>query len=72
VPGRQWLRVLSSNSVSIPIDNLIFAVGAFAWTLPWKTVWQIFFFNLLVKFAVTLVTIPWIYLIPERGKSKYE
>lgn len=72
VRGRQWLRVLSSNSVSIPIDNLIFAVGAFAWTLPWQTVWQIFFFNLLVKFAVTLVTIPWIYLIPERGKSKHE
>ncbi len=26
----QWLRVLVSNAVSIPIDNLVFAIGAFA------------------------------------------
>ena len=38
----QWLRVLLSNSVSVPVDNLIFAVGAFGWLLPWGVVWQIF------------------------------
>ena len=26
----QWLRVLVSNAVSVPVDNLVFAVGAFA------------------------------------------
>ncbi len=26
----QWARVLVSNSVSVPVDNLIFSVGAFA------------------------------------------
>ena len=40
----QWARVLVSNAVSLPIDNLIFAVGAFgalpfltdaSGTLPW-------------------------------------
>ena len=60
----QWLRVLVSNSVSIPADNLIFAVGAFAITLPWNVVWQIFLINLIVKFAMTLVSIPLIYLAP--------
>jgi len=50
-----------SNAVSIPIDNLIFAVGAFAFLLPWEVVWQIFLFNLLIKFAVTLVSLPLIY-----------
>jgi hypothetical protein len=58
------LRVLASNSVAIPLDNLIFTVGAFAWSLSWGTVWQIFLINLIVKFAVTLVSIPWIYLVP--------
>lgn len=60
----QWLRVLVSNSISVPIDNLIFAVGAFGWVLPWPVVWQIFIFNLLVKYGVTIVSLPLIYLVP--------
>lgn len=62
----QWARVVLSNSVSIPIDSLIFSVGAFGWTLPWSVVWQIFFFNVLIKYGVSLVSIPLIYLVPER------
>ena len=62
----QWLRVLVSNGLSIPVDNLLFAVGAFGWLLPWNTVWQIFLFNLLAKFGLTLVSLPWIYLAPEK------
>jgi queuosine precursor transporter len=62
----QWLRVLVSNSVSIPVDNVIFAVGAFGWMLPWDVVWQIFLVNLIVKYAVTLVSLPLIYVAPDR------
>ena len=58
----QWARVLASNSVSVPVDNLIFAVGAFGGVLPWDVVWQIFLFNLLLKYAVTLVSMPLIYV----------
>lgn len=58
----QWARVLLSNTVSIPIDNLIFATGAFAFILPWDVVWQIFLFNLVVKYAVTLISLPLIYV----------
>jgi len=58
----QWARVLVSNSVSIPIDNLIFALGAFGGLLPFAVVWQIFLFNLIVKFGVTLVSLPLIYV----------
>lgn len=65
----QWLRVLVSNSVSVPVDNLIFAVGAFGWVLPWPVVRQIFIFNLLVKYAVTLVSLPLIYLAPNRSQA---
>jgi hypothetical protein len=52
--------------VSVPVDNLIFAVGAFAFTLPWGVVWEIFFFNLVVKGIVTLLSLPLIYLVKER------
>ncbi len=58
----QWLRVLTSNTVSIPIDNLIFCIGAFAWAMPWSTVWDIFLFNLIVKYGVMLFSIPLIYM----------
>ena len=65
----QWMRVLLSNSVSIPLDSLIFSVGAFAGILPWDVVWQIFAFNLLVKYGMTLISLPFIYLVkdPESG-----
>ncbi len=64
----QWLRVLVSNSVSIPADNLIFAVGAFAslpflrtGALPWATVWDIFLVTLVIKSLVSVVSLPFIY-----------
>ncbi len=65
----QWLRVLTSNSVSVPVDNLIFAVGAFAFSLPWSVVWEIFVFNLVVKYGLTLLSLPFIYTVRET-KSK--
>ena len=63
----QWARVLTSNSVSVPVDNLIFAIGAFGGVLPWDIVRQIFFFNLLIKYGVTLLSLPLIYLVPDRA-----
>ena len=54
-----------SNSASVPVDNIIFAVGAFGWILPWAIVWQIFVFNLVVKYLVTLVSLPLIYIAPD-------
>ena len=62
----QWARVLVSNSISVPIDNVIFAVGAFAITLPWAVVFEIFVFNLIVKFTVTVLSLPLIYIVPDR------
>lgn len=68
----QWLRVLTSNSVSVPVDNVIFAVGAFGWLLPWMVVWEIFLVNLIVKYAVTLVSLPLIYAAPDRDWGQDE
>jgi len=63
----QWARVLVSNGVSVPLDSLIFSWGAFGGQLPSATVWSIFWANVLVKGVVTLVSLPGIYLVPERG-----
>jgi uncharacterized integral membrane protein (TIGR00697 family) len=71
----QWARVLVSNAIAIPIDSLVFAVLAFAplpgledhfLTVPWSVVWQIFLFNVGVKVVVTLISMPLIYLVPDR------
>lgn len=68
----QWLRVLISNGASVPVDNLIFAVGAFALTLPWAEVGQIFLFNLMIKYGMTLLSLPLIYLTPGEGQTTLE
>ena len=62
----QWMRVLSSNAVSIPVDSLIFCWGAFGFALPHDVVWSIFFANIIVKGAVTVVSLPAIYLVKEK------
>ena len=58
----KWGRVFVSNTVSIPVDNAIFCVGAFAGTYGWDIIWQIFMFNFIVKYAISLISIPLIYL----------
>ncbi len=63
----QWLRVLSSNALSVPLDSLIFCWGAFGGVLPAATVWSIFAANLILKGAVTVASLPAIYLVREGG-----
>jgi uncharacterized integral membrane protein (TIGR00697 family) len=76
--GHQWARVAVSNAASVPIDNVLFAVLAFGavpglaghdLTLPWSAVWDIFLVNLTVKAAVSAVSLPLIYLSPDRDWS---
>lgn len=59
------LGVLFSNSIALVIDSVIFCFIAFAGVLPATTVVQIIITNILIKFVVTLVSIPTIKLIPE-------
>ena len=74
----QWARVAVSNAVSVPLDNVIFAVGAFgalpllgdhALTLPWGAVWEVFLVNLTVKALVSAASLPLIYLAPDPHAS---
>jgi len=62
----QWGRVLVSNAVSVPVDSAVFVVGAFAGVLPADVVLSIFAANVLLKSAVTLVSLPGIYAVKGR------
>lgn len=63
----QWTRVLASNAVSVPLDSFLFSVLAFGGVLPWPVVWSIAFANIIIKGLVTIISMPWIYLV--RGKE---
>jgi len=62
----QWLRVLTSNAVSLPIDSLVFVWGAFGGVYTAAVVWSIFTANIILKGAVTILSLPFIYLVPEK------
>ena len=59
----QWGRVLASNAVSVPIDSILFVSIAFIGQFNLPTLLSIFLANVLIKFSVTLFSIPGIYLI---------
>jgi queuosine precursor transporter len=65
----QWMRVLVSNTISIPLDSLIFSWAAFGGVLTNPVVWSIFLSNVLVKGVTTLVSLPFIYLVRDRENS---
>jgi hypothetical protein len=65
----QWGRVLASNAIAVPIDSALFVWLAFGGLLPGSealaagVLVSIFWANVLFKGAVTLVSIPGIYLV---------
>lgn len=65
----QWARVLFSNSLSIPLDSLVFAWLAFGGVFPGAVVWSIVGSNILVKGITTVLSIPGIYLVKEAPES---
>jgi len=62
----QWMRVLTSNSVSVPLDSALFCGLAFIGRMPFLVVVSIFWANVIIKGITTLVSLPWIYLVKER------
>jgi len=62
----QWLRVVVSNSVSIPIDSVLFPLIAFAGVVSWTAMFQMFATNIIVKAIMTGLSFWMIYLVPEK------
>jgi uncharacterized integral membrane protein (TIGR00697 family) len=60
----QWGRVLISNAVAIPVDSALFVgLATLFGVFPVEVALTIFWLNVVFKGAVTLVSIPWIYLV---------
>ena len=66
----QWLRVLVSNAISIPIDSLTFSWLAFGGVMPVAVVWSIVASNILVKGALTLFSLPGIYIVRDPADQR--
>jgi uncharacterized integral membrane protein (TIGR00697 family) len=65
----QWMRVLVSNSVSVPLDSLTFSFMAFYGSMPLESVWGIFWANVIIKMLITLISLPFIYFVKEKGNA---
>ena len=64
ISGYRWARVVTSNAISTLVDSIVFVTLAFAGVFP---VLPLIKGQYVVKMAVTLLSIPMIYLI--RGES---
>lgn len=65
----QWMRVLVSNSISVPLDSLTFSFMAFYGTMPIESVWGIFWANVIIKMLITFVSLPFIYFVKEKSNA---
>jgi uncharacterized integral membrane protein (TIGR00697 family) len=61
----RWTRVLVSNAISTWVDSVIFITLAFYGTMP---VWILIKGQYVIKMAITLLSLPLIYLVKSSGK----
>ena len=47
-----WVRVLSSNAVSVPLDSVLFTLLAFFGAMTWNMIFQIIFADIVVKYLI--------------------
>lgn len=64
----QWMRVLVSNAVSVPLDSFLFSFLAFYGAMPTTSVVGIFWANVIVKGVVTVASLPFIYLVRDQDR----
>lgn len=60
----QWTRVVVSNAVSVPVDSFIFLFLAFWGHMPVEGMIAAAWGQILLKYAVGVVSIPAIYYVP--------
>jgi uncharacterized integral membrane protein (TIGR00697 family) len=66
IRGPRWLRVLVSNTVSTGVDSVVFIALAFYGLMP---IWVLIKGQYVVKMAITLISLPLIYLV--RSRKEY-
>ena len=65
VRGPKWARVLISNTISTGVDSIVFITLAFSGLMP---VWALIKGQYLVKMAVTVGSLPLIYLVKSKKR----
>lgn len=65
----QWLRVLVSNAVSIPLDSALFVIIGFSNVLSQQELVNMFASNIVTKGIFSLASLWLIYLVRERRDS---
>lgn len=67
----QWTRVLVSNAISLPVDSIIFGFLAFYGMPHWPTaqIWHAIEGQIIIKAAITLLSLPAIYFVRARTSS---
>lgn len=67
IRGPKWLRVLTSNAIATWVDSVLFITLAFYGVMP---IWPLIQGQYLVKMAITLVSLPLIYLVRGQGRPR--
>lgn len=66
----QWGRVLASNAVAVPVDSALFVgLATLFGVFPAEVAVTIFWVNVVFKGIITLVSVPWIYLVKPTSLS---
>lgn len=60
----QWMRVVLSNLISVPLDSLLFTVIAF-WATP-HFAWALVLGQIALKYPISLLALPGIYGVKEQ------
>ncbi len=68
IHGPKWLRVLVSNAISTWVDSVIFITLAFYAVMP---VWPLIKGQYIIKMAITLASLPLIYLVRGQREHKF-
>ncbi len=64
-----FMRVLTSNFISVPLDSAIVTLIAFYGVMPNSVLISITLVNIAIKYIITLITVPSIYLVKEKLKN---
>lgn len=65
-----FMRVLTSNFISVPLDSAIVTLIAFYGVMPNSVLISITLVNIAIKYIIALVTVPSIYLVKEKLNKK--
>jgi len=65
-----WLRVISSTSVAVGIDSIIFCNLAFIGIIPNNIIWQMILIQYLFKVGYELIALPLTYVVSNYLKKK--